>query len=168
MRCTSGSIWIVVVLAALSPTGSAAQEPEPATDSRFADQRYEHEIRLAERLGSLLLTQHELVRQAESAAALVVDGTKRELVLRPVVVVREGRWLVRFVGRPGEQVRSLFDVSFSIDGAPRVVDHQRPRPLDLEEGQRFQAVTVAMRSMSFRCGEDYESIVMPSPEGAVE
>ena len=147
------------LLIALPSSGQEVAPPLSVRDD------YSHEIELAERIGGLLFTKIALADQARLAAEVVVDRRLAERAHSWVTVVRDGQWLVRFVGSSPDHGRAYYDVRFSADGVPSVVVRDSPTRLDKEETRMFQAKQSALRALPYRCSDDYQAIALRSPDG---
>lgn len=157
------SMAALLGLLAVGVTG--AQEEELPAAPPTPEEEFRDEIDLAERLGATLFAKVKLAEEATAAAELVVDRRTFGLAQGPIVVEKDGQWLVRFVGSAGARVISHYDVLFSLEGVPKVRLLDSPRNVTAREASLFVAKQAATRAMPFRCPADYVRIGLPSLEG---
>ena len=142
---------------------SADDPPTPAMSVPWL--YYADDLELAERLGGLVFVQSELVREAVSAASVAVSEEALARADTPIVVARDGQWLVRFVSSQQRPAASEYDVLFNQEGEPVVATHSSAQPLAAEGSQMLLAKQTAAEDLPYVCSDRYSAVVLPSPAG---
>lgn len=154
------NLWIGVAACALFGGSAAAQ-----------DSIRQFDIPALERLGHDMYIQDQAAWHATDALLALHSQAEmvKEKVAGWIVENRSEGVLVRFVRQGGNGLEAAYDIVYPHDAdyakdRPKISEPQDRTLTDSEKAQ-FSARTLALQSITQRCGDNYNTIVLKDPEG---
>jgi len=149
--------WSVTMLALLWSSAAIAQEPAP--------QIRQFDIPTLEKLGQDMYAQDQAAWHATDA--LFALHPQAELMAEKVqgwiVEDRPDGALVRFIRKTDSGPEAGYDVSMA--GVKPTVSVPQDRTLSDSEKAQYAARSLALQSITQRCGDNYNTIVLKDPSG---